>query len=95
MRNRSLMLMLTAACALAPLAASADLSPMNTTELRTINGQGGTSLIYNPPPVVKRLDQVSTTLNQYGFERAAQAVHVESRILYFILSPCGRPGVYC
>lgn len=95
MRNRSAMLMLTAICALAPLAASADLSPMNTTELRTINGQGGTSLIYNPPPIVKRLDQAAVTLDQYGFHRAAQVVQFKSGVLYFILSPCGRPGVYC
>jgi hypothetical protein len=95
MRNRFAMLMFTATCALAPLAASADLSPMATAELRAINGQGGTSLIYNPPPVVKRLDQAAVTLDQYGFHRAAQVVQFKAGVLYFILSPCGRPGVYC
>ncbi len=87
-------MILSVSLALAPLAASADLAPMAADELRAVNGQGG-SLIYNPPPAVKRLDRLSSTLDRYGFERAAQAVHVESRILYFVLSPCGRPGVYC
>jgi len=58
-------MILSAGLALAPLAASADLAPLATDELRAVNGQGGT-LIYNPPPPVKRLDHLSAALDRYG-----------------------------
>lgn len=81
--------------ALMLLPAQAALRPMADAELRMVSGQAGVGkLIYDPPPVVVKLDTLAQNLETAGHPAAAALVARQARFLYEVLDGCPR-GAMC
>ena len=81
--------------ALTILPAQAALTPMADVELRMVSGQVGVGkLIYDPPPVVVKLDTLSQDLDAAGHPVAAALVARQARFLYGLSDGCPR-GAMC
>ncbi len=69
--------------ALTQLPAQAALRPMADVELRMVSGQTDVGqLIYDPPPVVVKLDILAQNLETAGHPIAATLVARQARFLY-------------
>lgn len=81
--------------ALTLLPAQAALTPMADAELRMVSGQVGVGkLIYDPPPVVVKLDLLAQNLETAGHPIAAALVARQARFLYGLSDGCPR-GAMC
>ncbi len=77
------------------LPAQAALRPMADAELRMVSGQADVDmLIYDPPPVVVKLDTLAQNLETGGHPVAAALVAQQARFLYSLLDGCPR-GAMC
>lgn len=77
------------------LPAQAALTPMVDAELRMVSGQADVGkLIYDPPPVVVKLDTLAQNLETAGHPIAATLVARQARFLYGLLDGCPR-GAMC
>lgn len=87
--------LLVAMMGLVTLSAQAALTPMADEDLRAVAGQAGVGkLIYDPPPVVVKLDALSQGLEAAGHPVAAALVASQARFLYRITDGCPR-GAMC
>lgn len=90
-----LKLLVVAVGALTLLPAQAALTPMADAELRMVSGQADVGkLIYDPPPVVVKLDLLAQNLETAGHPIAATLVARQARFLYGLLDGCPR-GAMC
>lgn len=81
--------------ALTLLPAQAALTPMADAELRMVSGRADVGkLIYDPPPVVVKLDILAQKLETAGHPAAAMLVARQARFLYGLLDGCPR-GAMC
>ncbi|MDY6943689.1 MAG: hypothetical protein SVU69_11850 [Pseudomonadota bacterium] len=81
--------------ALATLPASAEMTTLNTAELRAISGQGTIApLVYDPPPFVLKLEQLATYLEEADRPVAATIVSRKALFLGRIFDGCP-PGRMC
>jgi hypothetical protein len=86
---------LAAVMGLIMLPVQAALTPMADEDLRAVSGQAGVDkLIYDPPPVVVKLDALSQGLDAAGHPVAAALVASQARFLYRITDGCPR-GAMC
>lgn len=86
---------LAAVMGLIMLPVQAALTPMADEDLRAVSGQAGVDkLIYDPPPVVVKLDTLAQNLEVAGHPVAAALVARQARFLYGLLDGCPR-GAYC
>jgi hypothetical protein len=87
--------MMVAMGALNFLPAQAALQAMTDPELRVVSGKADVGkLIYDPPPVVVKLDTLAQNLETGGHPLAAGIVAGQARFLYSLLDGCPR-GAYC
>jgi hypothetical protein len=87
--------LLVAVGALMILPAQAALTPMADAELRVVSGRADVGrLIYDPPPVVIKLDLLAQKLETAGHPAAAMLVARQARFLYGLLDGCPR-GAMC
>lgn len=87
--------LLVAMGALMILPAQAALTPMAGAELRVVSGRAGVGqLIYDPPPVVVKLDLLAQNLETAGHPIAATLVARQARFLYGLLDGCPH-GAMC
>lgn len=87
--------LLVAMGALMILPAQAALTPMADAELRVVSGRADVGrLIYDPPPVVVKLDLLAQKLETAGHPAAAMLVARQARFLYGLLDGCPR-GAMC
>ncbi|MGB3133557.1 MAG: hypothetical protein WBB04_03165 [Candidatus Macondimonas sp.] len=90
-----LKLLAVAVGALTLLPAHAALTPMADAELRMVSGRADVGkLIYDPPPVVVKLDILAQNLETAGHPIAATLVARQARFLYGLLDGCPR-GAMC
>ncbi len=90
-----LKLLAVAVGALTLLPAHAALTPMADAELRMVSAQAEIGkLIYDPPPVVVKLDILAQNLETAGHPIAATLVARQARFLYGLLDGCPR-GAMC
>ena len=90
-----LKLLAVAVGALTLLPAHAALTPMADAELRMVSGRADVGkLIYDPPPVVVKLDILAQKLETAGHPIAATLVARQARFLYGLLDGCPR-GAMC
>jgi hypothetical protein len=90
-----LKLLVVAVGALTLLPVQAALRPMADAELRVVSGQADVGkLIYDPPPVVVKLDTLSQSLETAGHPVAAALVARQARFLYRLSDGCPR-GAMC
>lgn len=87
--------LLVAVGALMILPAQAALTLMADAELRVVSGRADVGrLIYDPPPVVIKLDLLAQKLETAGHPAAAMLVARQARFLYGLLDGCPR-GAMC
>lgn len=80
---------------LVALPVQAALAPMADEDLRAVSGQAGVDkLIYDPPPVVVKLDALAQNLEAAGHPVAAALVARQARFLYGLSDGCPR-GAMC